>query len=564
MSSKEHPHLNDLSKLRYVVIDEADRMISQGGGNSFPELSKILDDVNIANPPPPTQDEIENELAHDDDVNDVVDEDRLKSLPGVRGESQVTMLDENMLRMINVQESKRKHQDGEGSSSKDILPSTPPTESMEIDDDEFERQQQEFETSHLNAEQEAMAGLDSGEDIEMETTVHRQTLIFSATLALAPSEHQNMKSSKDEGRTEKQRGKKKGKGKHLTVGGAIAEILSIAGARGQTKIIDMGSSSISPLSSVRIKAEVMLKKSDKNSVTESPLSKGTVKLPPGLSLGEIRCTQLHKDSHLYAFLIASEHGLSAGPCLVFCNSIAAVKRVCDTLKVLGLPSVRSLHAHMPQKSRLLSVDSLSRSNTKAIVIATDVAARGLDIPSVASVVHYDVARTVDTFVHRAGRTARGVGASAVGWSLSLVSANEEREHCKVCEATLGLGVKKFEHTPIDGRLLSASQERVSLASKIVCCETSESRVNRNNQWFVNVAADTDIDLDEDLLDKGLNGGSCKDQQHLLEARRAKVELKQLLSKPMRKQAFGKFLSITAASDVLGTVEHTQKRQKMKR
>lgn len=38
-------------------------------------------------------------------------------------------------------------------------------------------------------------------------------------------------------------------------------------------------------------------------------------------------------------------------------------------------------------------------------MATDVAARGLDIPSVSTVVHYDVARAVDTFVHRSGRTA---------------------------------------------------------------------------------------------------------------------------------------------------------------
>ena len=40
-----------------------------------------------------------------------------------------------------------------------------------------------------------------------------------------------------------------------------------------------------------------------------------------------------------------------------------------------------------------------------IVVCTDVAARGLDIESVANVIHYDTARTVDAFVHRAGRTA---------------------------------------------------------------------------------------------------------------------------------------------------------------
>jgi ATP-dependent RNA helicase DDX42 len=40
-----------------------------------------------------------------------------------------------------------------------------------------------------------------------------------------------------------------------------------------------------------------------------------------------------------------------------------------------------------------------------VVVATDVAARGLDIPSVATVVHYDAARNMETFVHRSGRTA---------------------------------------------------------------------------------------------------------------------------------------------------------------
>jgi superfamily II DNA/RNA helicase len=40
-----------------------------------------------------------------------------------------------------------------------------------------------------------------------------------------------------------------------------------------------------------------------------------------------------------------------------------------------------------------------------VVVCTDVAARGLDIPSVATVIHYDVARSVDGFVHRSGLTA---------------------------------------------------------------------------------------------------------------------------------------------------------------
>jgi Helicase conserved C-terminal domain len=59
----------------------------------------------------------------------------------------------------------------------------------------------------------------------------------------------------------------------------------------------------------------------------------------------------------------------------------------------------------PQRARFKAVELLGRSNTRTVVVATDVAARGLDIPSVSSVVHYDTARSVDAFVHRSGRTA---------------------------------------------------------------------------------------------------------------------------------------------------------------
>ena len=52
-----------------------------------------------------------------------------------------------------------------------------------------------------------------------------------------------------------------------------------------------------------------------------------------------------------------------------------------------------------------SLETLKTPGTRCVLVATDVAARGLDIPSVASVIHYDIARTVDTFIHRSGRTA---------------------------------------------------------------------------------------------------------------------------------------------------------------
>ena len=58
----------------------------------------------------------------------------------------------------------------------------------------------------------------------------------------------------------------------------------------------------------------------------------------------------------------------------------------------------------------------------SVLLATDVAARGLDVPSVDHVVHYQLPRTADTYVHRSGRTGR---AGKDGLALQLVSPEEK-------------------------------------------------------------------------------------------------------------------------------------------
>ena len=58
-----------------------------------------------------------------------------------------------------------------------------------------------------------------------------------------------------------------------------------------------------------------------------------------------------------------------------------------------------------QRARFKALESLKNCLSRTVVVATDVAARGLDIPTVAAVIHYDSARSIDTFVHRSGRTA---------------------------------------------------------------------------------------------------------------------------------------------------------------
>jgi len=497
MSSKDYTHLNDLTQLRFLVIDEADRMIKQG---SFPQLKQIFELINLANPPP-EEDDSDDESESDDD-----DDDRMKGLAGVRGEAKLVMLDDSILEAIERQRNGGLHA----------------PQPMEMDDDEYEQQK------HLLDDEDEGDSDNDSQDIE---PVHRQTFVYSATLTLPPSMHNLIK--KDPEIANKKRRRNRGA---TTVDGAIAEILDIAGARGQTKVCDLSNT-------------VPEGKNKKNLLKDADRKKGQTteespsmarRLPPGLTLGEIPCAQRHKDSHLYAYLVTTRQG-SSGPCLVFCNSIAAVRRVGDTLKTLGLP-VKMLHAQMMQKSRLGALESLRTSNSRSIVVCSDVAARGLDISSVTTVIHYDVARVVDTFIHRAGRTARGVGDKAVGTSVSLVAPAEEREHQKICEAVRGGGFKSLEQVHIDSRLLNEAQERVALATKIVSCNDVETQASRKNKWLQDAAKEAGLEVDDDMLEGGLLDGDKRDRQRFLEAKRARHELRELLAKPMRKQHFGKFLS----------------------
>ena len=137
---------------------------------------------------------------------------------------------------------------------------------------------------------------------------------------------------------------------------------------------------------------------------------------------------------------------------------------------------------------------------------------------------------------------RGIGAGAVGSSLSLVAPAEDKAQSKLSEA---LGVS-FSKALLDGRLLTASQERVNLASKIIAAAEIEQKINSHNRWFLEKAKETDLMLDDDILETDDNRTE-KEQAQLKEARKAKEKLHELLRQPMKTQRFGKFLSTNTAA-----------------
>lgn len=92
------------------------------------------------------------------------------------------------------------------------------------------------------------------------------------------------------------------------------------------------------------------------------------------------------------------------PSLVFCNHRDAVERISLILKELGL--VHGIfHGKMEQEEREKALIKF-RNGTYSVLISTDLAARGLDIPEIENIIHYQLPKTEDIFIHRNGRTAR--------------------------------------------------------------------------------------------------------------------------------------------------------------
>jgi ATP-dependent RNA helicase RhlE len=110
-----------------------------------------------------------------------------------------------------------------------------------------------------------------------------------------------------------------------------------------------------------------------------------------------------------------------GPVLIFCRTKIGADRLASRLVGLGIRAA-VVHADRSQQQRLAAVEGF-RSGTYPVLVATDVAARGLDIDGIAHVVNYEVPDTPEMYVHRVGRTGR---AEATGRALTLVAPEEIR------------------------------------------------------------------------------------------------------------------------------------------
>jgi superfamily II DNA/RNA helicase len=132
--------------------------------------------------------------------------------------------------------------------------------------------------------------------------------------------------------------------------------------------------------------------------------------------------------------------------IVFCNRKREVAVVHRSLQRHGF-NVGALHGDMDQASRTAALDQFRRGDI-SLLVASDVAARGLDIPDVSHVINFDVPHHADDYVHRIGRTGR---AGRSGTAITIVAPNDHKAVAAI-EKLIGQSIPWMaEPAPVAGR-----------------------------------------------------------------------------------------------------------------
>jgi superfamily II DNA/RNA helicase len=116
--------------------------------------------------------------------------------------------------------------------------------------------------------------------------------------------------------------------------------------------------------------------------------------------------------------------------IIFCNRKSEVDIVAKSLKVHGLDAA-PIHGDLDQSMRTKTLEAFRKGELK-LLVASDVAARGLDIPAVSHVFNYDVPHHAEDYVHRIGRTGR---AGRTGETFMIVTPNDVKNYEKVLKLT---------------------------------------------------------------------------------------------------------------------------------
>ncbi len=530
------PVFRDMSYLRYLVVDEADRIVEEG---HFAELhrvfSRIRDHEKLA---------IEEGTGHgnDDghkkedgkeDYHMNVDEDLLG-----QGEDEVQQaigrLKRRQASMLSLDDEVPLAAMPNMPSDKELArakaqQSKKPYDEMSSSEDEEDGEDGEGKEDEEDEEDEE--GHDAGSSADSPYENKRQTLLFSATALRI----QGLKQQHGEG---KKGGMKKRKKPRPLPGLApdlsaqlpehVHQLMSLVGSRPKVDLVDV--TSADALSTLEKGKQGSAKKRG-NDKEENDDEGGEEKgegnatamarnLPKHLTHMQVNSPTEEKDVYAYYYL----HCNPGKRVLVFVNSIKTARRLDGLLRALNL-NCRVIHAQLQQRQRIRALESFQKSSN-GILVATDVAARGLDIADIDTVVHYDVARSPQVYIHRSGRTAR---ANRAGISISMVSPEDHIYHSAIVnvvgkavvtpsgeggkltktdkmKAKLG-GLEDFS---VDTAALGVLRQRCTLAKKIFLQSFLHGQEQKDSTWLRQTSSAADIEVDDQLaaeLQEEMSGGA---------------------------------------------------------
>ncbi|WOL05765.1 hypothetical protein Cni_G14496 [Canna indica] len=239
----------------------------------------------------------------------------------------------------------------------------------------------------------------------------------------------------------------------------------------------------------------------------------------------LECREEDKEAYLYYIL--SVHG--QGRTIIFCTSIAALRRISSILRILCI-NAWTLHAQMQQRARLKAMDRF-RGSEHGVLIATDVAARGLDIPGIRTVVHYQLPHSAEVYIHRSGRTAR---ASADGCCIALISPSDKTKFFALCKSLSKESLRQF---PVDDAYMPEILKRLSIARQIDKISLSNSQENVKKSWFSRNAELLGIEVEESGSEEDIVKGYKQKKMSSVQLKKLQQELNDHLKRPLQPKTF---------------------------
>ncbi|KAJ3854663.1 P-loop containing nucleoside triphosphate hydrolase protein [Lentinula lateritia] len=205
------------------------------------------------------------------------------------------------------------------------------------------------------------------------------------------------------------------------------------------------------------------------------------------------CLMPQKEKDTYLIYLANT--LAQNSIIIFTRTVHDAARLSIILRTLGFPAI-PLHGQLSQSQRLGSLNKF-KSGGQRVLVATDVASRGLDIPSVDIVINFDIPTHSKDYIHRVGRTAR---AGRAGKSITLVTQYDV-ELIQRIEKVIG---KKMELWETDKEEIALLRERANEACRVAANELKEQQNSgKKRKRSGEGGRRDDRDRDDDVVEAGM-------------------------------------------------------------